>query len=279
MRRIRAKLNSSRGATILFALLVFMLCVVAGTAALTAASSNAGRFSHAGSDQQQYLSVSSAAGLLRDEFGGATFTAKISLKETYTWAYRPIYSDPDDDSSEIVGYELDPDRTSTAYELIVPEDAYTWTGDSALVEQLFGNRLKELFRCDEVLADWYKKTEAEQPIKSSFGAQTLRIVGDGELEDTLGEVKVELSLADGTYDINVGLGLMPANGGEDSDPLYASRMFLPAKTSSRISSDPPVITGGEDEKAGTRVIVQTLTFTVTWQAGSIDVVSRTGGAA
>lgn len=278
MKRIREKLNSSRGATILFALLIFMLCVVAGTAALTAAASNAGRFSHAGSDQQQYLSVSSAAGLLRDEFGGTTFKAEISLEETYTWAYKPVYDDPDDEENrEIIGYELDPAATSTSYALGTP--VYSWTGDAELVQAVFESQLENLFRRDEVLADWYEKTEQHAPGEISYGAQTLRIVGDGELEDSLGEVKATLSLDKGTYDIHVELGLAPSDGNGGGDLLYASSMFLPGKTSSRVSSKPPVITGDEDEMHGTRVITQTLTFTVTWQAGSIDVGTRTGGAA
>ncbi len=84
MRRVREKLKSNSGATILFAILVFMLCILAGTGALTAAAANSGRYTHLKADQQQYLSVSSAAKLLKKELSGTTFTAKARVTETVT---------------------------------------------------------------------------------------------------------------------------------------------------------------------------------------------------
>ena len=82
MRRVKEKLKSNSGATILFAILVFMLCILAGTGALTAAAANSGRYTHLKADQQQYLSVSSAAKLLKGELSGKTFTAKARVEET-----------------------------------------------------------------------------------------------------------------------------------------------------------------------------------------------------
>ncbi len=84
MRRAAEKLKSHSGATILFALLVFMLCILAGTGALTAAAANSGRYTHLKEDQQQYLSVSSAANLLKTELSGKTFTAKVRVTEEVT---------------------------------------------------------------------------------------------------------------------------------------------------------------------------------------------------
>ncbi len=75
MGRVRAKLRSSSGASMLIALSFLLLCLTVGAVVLTAASSNAGRMAHAQSSQQAYLTVSSAAGLLRDELDGLTFTA------------------------------------------------------------------------------------------------------------------------------------------------------------------------------------------------------------
>ena len=76
------KLNSRRGASILFAILIFMMCILAGTAALTAASANSGRYAHMKADQQRYLSVASAAQLLTEEFTQNRFTANLKVKET-----------------------------------------------------------------------------------------------------------------------------------------------------------------------------------------------------
>ena len=78
MRRVWRKVKSNSGASMLFALLVFMLCVLAGTAALTAAAANSGRYTHMEAEQQDYLSVASAARVVKDELVKGTFTANFS---------------------------------------------------------------------------------------------------------------------------------------------------------------------------------------------------------
>lgn len=82
MKRMRKKLNDPTGASILFAILVFMLCILAGTAAVTAASANSGRYSHQRADQQRYLSVASAVRLLTGELTNNTFKGKVRITET-----------------------------------------------------------------------------------------------------------------------------------------------------------------------------------------------------
>lgn len=75
MRWLNEKLHDRSGASLLFAILVFMLCILAGTAALTAAAANAGRYTHLESEQQTYLTISSAVRLMKDEVAGTTLTA------------------------------------------------------------------------------------------------------------------------------------------------------------------------------------------------------------
>lgn len=65
--KIKQKLNSKRGASLVLALFLLLVCSFSGAAALTAASANAGRFEKRVKYQQQYLSVSSAANLIIDE--------------------------------------------------------------------------------------------------------------------------------------------------------------------------------------------------------------------
>lgn len=79
MQKIKAKLNSKRGVSLLLALLLFLLCALSGAAALTAAGSNIGRYSYMIEYQQEYLSVSSAAKLLKAQFEqGTSITADCS---------------------------------------------------------------------------------------------------------------------------------------------------------------------------------------------------------
>ena len=73
MRALRQKLNSQRGASILIAMVFFLLCLTVGAVVLTAATANAGRLASRRQEEQNYLTVSSAARLLRDELAGAEF--------------------------------------------------------------------------------------------------------------------------------------------------------------------------------------------------------------
>ena len=79
MKKLFSKLNNRRGASILMALLLFLICALAGAAALTAAGSNIGRYSYLEEDQQQYLAVSSAAKLIRDQFNHFTIMGEYNV--------------------------------------------------------------------------------------------------------------------------------------------------------------------------------------------------------
>ncbi len=80
MQKIKQKLNSKRGVSIVMALLLALVCLFAGAAALTAASANIGRYSHLREDNQEYLSISSAAKLLSEQFAedGTKISANCS---------------------------------------------------------------------------------------------------------------------------------------------------------------------------------------------------------
>lgn len=90
MRRLNEKLHDRSGASLLFAILVFMLCILAGTAALTAAAANAGRYTHLESEQQTYLTISSAVRLMKDEVAGTTLTVTRERGGTTTVEAEPV---------------------------------------------------------------------------------------------------------------------------------------------------------------------------------------------
>ncbi len=68
MKAIRQKLNSQNGASITYALLLFLVCAVVGSIVLTAGTASAGRFSGLSENDQQYYSVTSAAELFRRQY-------------------------------------------------------------------------------------------------------------------------------------------------------------------------------------------------------------------
>ncbi len=82
MGSIRDKLRSQRGASILLALLFFLVCAMVGASVLMAAASNAGKSRSSREEQQKYLTLSSAMQLVCDELTAAKYIG------TYDYSYR-----------------------------------------------------------------------------------------------------------------------------------------------------------------------------------------------
>lgn len=78
--RIRAKLRSQRGASIIFALFFFIVCAVIGSIVLTAATAAAGRAKDIKKRNQDYYAANSAADLLEHQL--AKPDAKVTLTVT-----------------------------------------------------------------------------------------------------------------------------------------------------------------------------------------------------
>ncbi len=64
--RIKAKLRSRTGASITYALLIFLVCAVIGSAVLVAGTASSGRMSEVADNDRRYYAVTSAARLLID---------------------------------------------------------------------------------------------------------------------------------------------------------------------------------------------------------------------
>ncbi len=65
--------NFKRGASLAVALIIFLVCALAGSLALATASANAGRYAGGKRDGQSYYTVTSAALLLADIFDGMEY--------------------------------------------------------------------------------------------------------------------------------------------------------------------------------------------------------------
>ena len=74
MNDLKRKLNSQRGASITYALLIFLVCSVVGSAVLVAGTTAAGRMSKITETDQRYYAVTSAVGLLSDLIDDKTVT-------------------------------------------------------------------------------------------------------------------------------------------------------------------------------------------------------------
>ncbi len=82
MNLIHHKLRSRRGASISFALLLFLVCAVVGSVVLVAGTAAAGRISQAAEADQRYYSVTSAAELLKGQIEGDMNRVVITQEDT-----------------------------------------------------------------------------------------------------------------------------------------------------------------------------------------------------
>lgn len=83
LKRVAEKLESRRGASMVMALLLLAVCMFSGMSALTSARSNVSRYGYLLKYQQEYLSVSSAARLIKSQL--------CDLKIDAQYVYTPQY--------------------------------------------------------------------------------------------------------------------------------------------------------------------------------------------
>ena len=76
LNRIRQKLTSQSGASITYALLLFLVCAVVSSVVLAAGTAASGRMSQSVSNDQRYYSVTSAAEFLKKEIDGESVVLK-----------------------------------------------------------------------------------------------------------------------------------------------------------------------------------------------------------
>ena len=77
MNALKNKIKSQRGASITFALLLFLVCAVVSIVVVVAGSAAAGRMSQRAETDQRYYAVTSAVELLCDDFKGKTVKAEF----------------------------------------------------------------------------------------------------------------------------------------------------------------------------------------------------------
>ncbi len=116
MNRIRGKIRSQTGASLTFALLIFLVCAVVGSAVLVAGTAASGRMSKIAEMDQRYYSVNSAAKLLIELIDGKTVTIIETQPESGNGNAVYEYDEYDED-----GYRK---RVKSSFDSIVKEAAY-----------------------------------------------------------------------------------------------------------------------------------------------------------
>lgn len=144
MERLRKKLRSERGASILLALLLFLVSIMVGSSVLAAGVSNAGKIRSNQAEQQKYLTLSSAIQLVADEITKAEYKGKYTVWE---WDEVATVKEVDDSVTPSVETVISVTRVSYFY-CMQTEGEYS-CGDLDIqlpfkpkLEELFGNRFE-----------------------------------------------------------------------------------------------------------------------------------------
>ena len=164
------KVKNNSGATILMALLLILLATAVGAAVLTAAVSAARHLRSDREAQQNYLTVSSAAELIRDSINGQTYERKLRAWRRTTY-------------NEETGEEI----VNKGRTLNAPAPAFTGPMGEWLSACIANSENKDylyasLQECSDTITVALKGTPDLKQVQAKFSAQAN------------GELRVELSL-------------------------------------------------------------------------------------
>ena len=100
MRKILRKLNSPTGASITFALLLFLVCAIISSIVIVAGTTASGRMKNIPEIDRRYYAVSSAAELLSNAIDGRVITSEQTRTRKITINYRSDGTESSDSSPE-----------------------------------------------------------------------------------------------------------------------------------------------------------------------------------
>ncbi len=274
---MKRKLKSQRGASITFALLIFLVCAVVGSVVLGAGTAAAGRISELAKSDQRYYSVTSAARLFEEQFAGTNVTVTRErtyiITETTPIVYNTstgiyTYGSTTTDDPSVSGYTgsttinySDSLTDSSGNEVSSPKDIFTYFAD------LYVNGT-----ADKDAAWWEREPKISDLNTESLEKKLTASVADHAALD------VEITA---TLKGNGVIWLEFVNKKADTDANYRPftlRMILSAdqhnSTLSESSSSAPVV--GSDSKVVTTTVKDTKTTSITWRVHSLEILGGGG---
>lgn len=228
------KLKNERGESILMALLLLLLASVISALILTAATNAAHHLRNDRKAQQNYLTVSSAAELIRDSI----------LQESYTRVWEKVTTYKKND-----------------------EGQYVWQKeDTKLVPGQFTGIMKAWLAVG--IAD--NENEGARYASVTGYQDTIKVDISIEGEDKLQTVQAEFTMDKDTANITVKLSLLPPDGqesaGTESSAAEDCRMTLTMKGAVSKKDESPA-GGSISEENGTKI--EKYTTTINWSGAKI----------
>ncbi len=257
MKHIYEKLKSSCGASMIFALLIFVMCVLAGTVALSAASANVGRYTHLVQEQRQYFSVASALEILQSQMDDRVETNPIKVTVKYVeeekWWYEP------DDPTTPTTYTLHSEPTTHTLKL---EPAFS---DLDYYQyQLLENCIPAEWRTDwEALKTGTSPPSFEKKYKVHLDESTLGASPPSWAKSLYPvDVTVKNGADDGNYTLEMHL-TTEKGGGYPLKVVWTGEAETDTKTETETTGS-PTDPGVTHDSEGKRTTTTTLTCTLRW---------------
>lgn len=228
------KLKNERGESILMALLLLLLASVISALILTAATNAAHHLRNDRKAQQNYLTVSSAAELIRDSI----------LQESYTRVWEKVTTYKKDDKGQYVWQKEDTKLVPGQFTGIMK----AWLAEGIEDNENEGARYASVTGCQDTI-------KVDVPIKGEDGLQT---------------VQAEFTMDKDTANITVKLSLLPPDGqesaGTEGSAAEDCRMTLTMKGAVSKKDESPA-GGSISEENGTKI--EKYTTTINWSGAKI----------
>lgn len=250
------KLNSKRGASIIIALMIFLLCALAGASAFIMASANVGRYAHSQDNRQVYYSVTSAALTIVDLIDGMVYTSDtVNYDYTRKWTY-------DADNKEHV--------QSEEYTISIPEKGKGKLSDvsSKMLESNIMKNVSEY--CDLLVPylyipqEWYSTLKNKPTVESMKPENKLNI--KFKIAPDAGNAGVVECILMMNYNYDLLFSFSCLSG---DTTLYSVNLYWVAEVEDPISAKQPEYDYTDDRKSGSMHIRQTKTVTVKWSKKNV----------
>ena len=258
MKQAIRKLHTQRGASLLVALMFFLVCAMVAAVIVGSATTNAMKLQQRKEDKQIYNSVSSAAKLLRDKVGQLTMEGSESKVHYGCNDYVA------DQYTELEGMSPEQEADSTSTTKVVPKLGTEDAADDPLLS-LLAEGVQAVYQSDLELATDQKK---------SFDSWS----GSFTIDDSKCEVNVEVSIKD---DYSLTFRITPAD--EDLDDAYAMTLTCEGKSQKEETSEVQKCTHTvtlqslyysdykwSESKDFATGLKKTITTTISWQTGVIE---------
>lgn len=269
----RQRVGSEKGASISFALLLFLVCAVIGSVVLTAGTAAAGRFSDVAEYDQRYYSVTSAAELLAEELDGYTVT--IGRSKIQTVVREAFYTY--DADGVVTSRTMAVTGNSTSYSSSIRSEDYKDASGDLITESIPAGKGRTLLRdaaIDLAFAPGTADYDTEAVWDASFpqllSAKTYSLtfvhsVGSAELNADELKLSADVKLEPGG---RITIKLRNAAEGGSDELKYTLTLVLNAAVSGgNIESATELAYDGADREISTTT--STVANTIKWTVGDI----------